>query len=100
MRAGKYFGVRADVAMLGLDRSQRLATAAARRLPGHSAACRPGPSRCADVAVADAMALPLRSGACDAVLCVVSAPVPVSACPSCGGDSRVRDDKHTKLMEE
>lgn len=73
LHAGKYFGVRADVAMLGLDRSQGLAAAAARRLPAHSVACSPSPARCADVAVADALALPLRSCACDAVLCVVSA---------------------------
>ncbi len=66
--------MRADVAMLGLDRSQGLAAAAARRLPGHNPVCSPSPARCADVAVADAMALPLRSGACDAVLCVVGAP--------------------------
>ena len=65
--------MRADVAMLGLDRSQGLAAAAARRLSGPNSTCSPLPARCADVAVADALALPLRSGACDAVLCVVGA---------------------------
>jgi len=75
LRAGKYFGVRPDIAMLGLDRSHGLAAAAAARPaeppdPGGASA-----GRCADVAVADAMTLPIRSGACDAVLCVVPAPL-------------------------
>lgn len=73
--------MRPDVAMLGLDRSQGLAAAAARRLSGPDNACSPSPARCADVAVADALALPLRPGACDAVLCVVGAPVLVAAWP-------------------
>lgn len=58
--------------MLGLDRSEGLAAVAAARLPGPGAAPRPGACHRADVAVADALALPLRSGACDAALCVVS----------------------------
>ena len=67
--------------MLGLDRSQGLAAAAARRLSGPNNACSPSPARCADVAVADALALPLRSGACDAVLCVVGVPAHADAWP-------------------
>lgn len=64
--------MRPDVAVLGLDRSGGLAAAAAARLTAaHPAG---SPVRHADVAVADALALPVRSGSCDAVLCVVGAP--------------------------
>ena len=65
--AGKYLGVRRDVAMLASDRSPGLAAQAASRLLASTA----GPA-CghADVAVADAMALPYRQGAFDAALCI------------------------------
>ncbi|KAK9805819.1 hypothetical protein WJX73_003535 [Symbiochloris irregularis] len=64
---GKYFGVRSDIAVLGSDRSAGLAQVAAQRLSptsGNSACTR------ADVAVADGLTLPYRSGCLDAVLCI------------------------------
>eukprot|EP00887_Chlorella_sp_A99_P002138 scaffold21.g2138.t1 len=63
---GKYFGLRRDLFVLGTDRSTGLAGLAARRLA-------PDPKRLpllADVAVADALVLPLRPCSCDAVLCI------------------------------
>ena len=64
---GKYFDVRRDIYVLGSDRSQELARLAAKRLlPGP--ATRETPR--ADVAVADALHLPLCPARCDAVLCV------------------------------
>jgi alkylated DNA repair protein alkB family protein 8 len=53
---GKYMRTRADVAVVGCDRSAPLAAIAAGR--GHNAL------------VADALALPFRTGCADAVLCV------------------------------
>ena len=61
---GKYFYVRPDLAVLGSDRSPALAGVATRRL---SLAHKPA---VADVAVADALHLPYRSGCADAALCI------------------------------
>jgi alkylated DNA repair protein alkB family protein 8 len=91
---GKYFAVRRDLAVLGSDRSERLAEAAARRAvvvededgggggrgeeeqapphspPQHSPAPLPPPPPGADALVADALALPYAPGRCDAVLSI------------------------------
>ncbi|BDA48090.1 probable alkylated DNA repair protein alkB homolog 8 [Coccomyxa sp. Obi] len=67
---GKYFGVRPDIAVLGSDRSPNLAETAARRLRPTAAAAVPGPLARCDVAVADGLHLPYRSGALDAVVCI------------------------------
>ena len=71
--AGKYLGVRKDIAVLASDRSPGLAAQAAARLVGtvSSPACSH-----ADVAVADAMSLPYRSGSFDGVLCIAVSLVP------------------------
>ncbi|PRW57369.1 alkylated DNA repair alkB-like protein 8 [Chlorella sorokiniana] len=63
---GKYFGVRTDGFVLGSDRSAGLAGVASRRLQPPPL----GEGLCADVAVADGLALPYRPGTCDGVLCI------------------------------
>ena len=70
---GKYFGVRGDIAVIGSDRSEGLASVAARRLqpvgvPGSHFS--PGTPPGADVLVADGLHLPYREGSCDAALCI------------------------------
>jgi alkylated DNA repair protein alkB family protein 8 len=67
---GKYFGLRRDIYVLGSDRSQGLAGVAARRLARRPSTAPDASPLRADVAVADAMALPYRPGICDAVLCI------------------------------
>lgn len=66
---GKYFGVRPDLTILASDRSPRLAEVAARRLVADPL-MQGGLAARADVAVADALALPYRDGAFDGVLCI------------------------------
>ena len=70
---GKYFGVRSDIAVIGSDRSSGLTSVASKRLqavgvPGSHFS--PDAPRGADVFVADALALPFRTGSCDAALSI------------------------------
>ena len=75
--AGKYLGVRRDLAILASDRSLGLASQAAQRLQP-SPSLGPPCSR-ADVALADALRLPYRHGAFDAALCIAVRP-PAGSC--------------------
>mmetsp|Transcript_7559 Transcript_7559/g.21444 ORF Transcript_7559/g.21444 Transcript_7559/m.21444 type:complete len:648 (+) Transcript_7559:194-2137(+) len=76
---GKYFGVRRDIAVIASDRSEGLVSQARMRIALGKESNRSvrsvdlGAERCspgADVCVADAMELPLRTGGCDAVVCI------------------------------
>ncbi|KFM24129.1 Alkylated DNA repair protein alkB-like protein 8 [Auxenochlorella protothecoides] len=66
---GKYFGLRSDIFVLGTDRSTGLAGVASQRVSGGPMRGLQGSLR-ADVAAADALALPLRPACMDGVLCI------------------------------
>ncbi|KAL6779512.1 hypothetical protein ACKKBG_A12590 [Auxenochlorella protothecoides x Auxenochlorella symbiontica] len=66
---GKYFGLRSDIFVLGTDRSTGLAGVASQRVSGGPMRGLQGSLR-ADVAAADALALPLRPASMDGVLCI------------------------------
>lgn len=72
---GKYLGVRRDLFVVGLDQSEGLVGQAARRLKSyavqHSLPPAPEPwLQRADVAAADGLRLPLRSGTLGGALCI------------------------------